>query len=276
MPTTITMDAPPTLHYASQTGPDEAGAQALGLRVMDIAGSTSNPAGVRTRVDALPAGVQALIWLGNLDNVNPVPGFTTEQFQANVDALATSAKVFGYYLSDEPHPANFPNAAADIAARADYVHAGAPNHKTFIIVVDGDANCPGGLGCEFRALKPALSHVDLIGLDPYPLHWNPDGTPAPIELDKLDERLDAATNAGVPPSAVVPVYQSFGQAVPAQGGYYRIPSASELQQLYDRWASLLPNPVLDYHYTYGTQPSVAPEAIINHSELHATISAHNA
>src|SRR5581483_6743826 len=122
-------------------------------------------------------GGKALVWVGNLDNASPgsacpAPGFSFGQFRAQVDALRRNPRVYGYYVADEPHPTVCSGAAADIRARADYIHAEAPGQTAFIVVQDGSVVCGSALGCEYRALRPARTHVDLVGLDPYPCHYD--------------------------------------------------------------------------------------------------------
>ena len=113
--------------------------------------------------------------MGNLGNASkgqkcPTPGFSDAEFMAVVDALANNPKVFGYNLSDEPHPSVCPNAANDIKIRSDYIHTHAPGQKAYITILDGSNMCPEVEGCEYRALQPENTNVDLIGLDPYPWH----------------------------------------------------------------------------------------------------------
>lgn len=100
--------SPSTRHFISNlrgaTAP-----KALGYNVFDTSVS-----GVAT----LPAGVQGLVWLGQKC---PTPADAT--FRSAVDRLAANRKECGYYLSDEPHVADCPRAAAALASRADYIRS---------------------------------------------------------------------------------------------------------------------------------------------------------
>jgi hypothetical protein len=270
-----------TKHYAAGTSHDQSLALSFGFDLMDIAGSHRNPRATKAIVDALPPGVQALIWTGNLDNTNCVtPGYTTARFQALVDAMATDPKVYGYSISDEPHPARCTNAVADVRARADYLHAHSSFQKAFIVIEDGYVNCGSHLGCEFRALQPAYTHVDLIGLDPYPCHYGSPGYPAPCDYDLIKQRVAAATANGIPLRMIVPVFQTFGQegsiGVPV---YYRTPTPSELNSILSTWESLVPDPAMDYAYSFGVECSritcPAPQALQYQRELQPLIRAHN-
>lgn len=261
---------PGTAHFTVNLGGHYAEAHAAGFTVFDVAGSPSHPAGVRAALAALPAGTRAMIWVGNLDNSSATPGFTMAQFRAQVDALAGDSRVFGYFLSDEPHPAAYPSAAHDIAARADYISAHAPGQRSFIVVLDGTNACGGSYGCEYHALAPARTHVDLVGVDSYPCHFG-----APCDDRQITGRVHAAVVAGIPLSQIVPVYQAFGQEGKAQSPYYRTPTPAELQAMLDTWQAAVPNPVLDYAYSWGTQ-STSPQALANHPELRRVVAAHNA
>jgi hypothetical protein len=61
---------PPVKHFASSTSRNESLALSLGFTVMDIAGSKTTASGTKAVVDALPPGVQAMDWVGNLDNTS--------------------------------------------------------------------------------------------------------------------------------------------------------------------------------------------------------------
>ena len=267
-------------HYAGGTRSHQKLALSLGFDVMDVAGSVSHPEHTKRTVDALPNGVEALIWVGNLDNTDcTTPGYTTAQFQALVDAMARDRKVYGYYLSDEPHPLTCTHAVDDIRARADYLHAHSAFQKAFIVVQDGSGPCGASLGCEFRALQPANTHVDLVGVDPYPCHYDARGDAVPCDMHLIDERVAAATSNGIPRDRIVPLYQTFGQER-RRGGpvYYRMPAPPELREILATWRHLVPAPPLDYAYTLGVQCSEtcpAPQALANHAELQPLVRTHN-
>jgi hypothetical protein len=231
-------------------------------------------------VDSLGTGQRALVWLGNLDNADcAAPDYSWTRFTAAVDALAGHPKVFGYFLADEPHPKACPNAAADIRRRADYIRAHDPSHLSFIVVVDGSNQCDGGYGCELSALRPAQTHVDLIGLDPYPC--NVDNAAGGCTYRKIGDTVRRALASGIPASALVPVFQAFGQACRTDGApYYRLPSEAELRTILARWRALLPHPAFDYTYTWGHQGSACPtlsdaDGRNGYPDLQSVLRAHN-
>lgn len=219
---------------------------------------------------ALPAGTQALVWLGSLDNhACASPSYTFPQFTAVVDRLAGDPQVYGYFIADEPHPRTCPTAVADVRARADYIHTHDPTHKSFVVVLDGTNQCGGTYGCEFAAFRPTASHVDFIGLDPYPC--NVGGSTC--DYSKINDTVHRAEAHGIPVSAIVPVFQAFGQAC-TSSPYYRLPSATELRTMLSHWAAVVPHPAFDYTYTWGHQDSSCP-TLVDSASLQAVMRAHN-
>jgi hypothetical protein len=286
-PTDTSFIAPAvSLHAAFNTQGDIADLIALGFNLIDITGSKTNPASTLALVNALPEGTQALVWLGNMGSAPkgqscPPPGFSDDEFKAQVDILANAPKVFGYNLADEPHPSRCPEAANAIKARSDYIHTHAPGQKTYITILDGSNMCPEGEGCEYRDLRPEITHVDLIGIDPYPCHFDSTGQPVTCDTSKISQRVQVAVANGIPISAIVPVFQAFGQEGRLDGKsiYYRTPTTAEFQDMLTVWKSLVPNPIFDFVYTWGIQCTEnscpAPQSLKNHPELQLLIKQHN-
>jgi len=290
--TSNTMEAVPSitptlpLHAAFNTQGDISELIALGFNLIDITGSKTNPASTLAVVNALPDETQALVWVGNLGNAPkgqkcPPPGFSDVEFKALVDMLANTPKVFGYNLADEPHPSVCPDAANAIKARSDYIHTYASGQKAYITIQDGSNMCPEGEGCEYHALRPEITHVDLIGLDPYPCHFNNAGQAVRCDTSIISKRVELAIANGIPTSAIVPVFHAFGQEGRLDGKsiYYRTPTTAEFQEMLDLWKSLLPNPIFDFAYTWGIQCTEsscpAPQGLKNHPELQSLIKQHN-
>lgn len=281
---TTASDAP--LHAAFNTQGDISELMALGFNLFDIAGSKSNPEDTLARVNALPEKTQALVWVGNLGNAPsgkdcPSPGFSDVEFKAIVDVLAKNPKVFGYNLADEPHPSICPDAVDLLKQRSDYIHTYAPGQKVYITIQDGSNMCPAGEGCEYSALRPEATHVDLIGIDPYPCHFNDNGEPVTCDISRISRRVQSAVANGIPISSIVPVFQAFGQENRLDGKsmYYRTPTTKEFQAMLDLWKSLVPNPAFDFAYTWGIQCTEsscpAPQGLKNHPELQLLIKQHN-
>lgn len=275
-----------SLHAAFNTQGDITKLIELGFNLFDVTGSKTNPADTLAIVNDLPEGTMALVWLGNLGNAPPgqdcpAPGFSDAEFKAVVDILANSPKVFGYNLADEPHPTACPEAANIIKVRSDYIHTNAPGQKSYITIQDGSNMCPASEGCEYNALRPEITHVDLIGIDPYPCHFNNTGQPVKCDISKISERVQTAQANGIPVSAIVPVFQAFGQEGRLDGKsiYYRTPTTKEFQDMLNLWASLVPTPAFDFAYTWGIQCNEsscpAPQTLKNHPELQILIKQHN-
>src|SRR5207249_11728454 len=81
--------------------------------------------------------------------------------------------------------------------------------------------------------------------------------------------------AGIPRDSIVPVYQAFGAGNWSDdgGGQYTLPTPSQEEQILAVWAPLVPNPVFDYAYSWGTQN--ADQALEDSPALQAVFSAHN-
>jgi hypothetical protein len=194
-------------------------------------------------LSALPTGVQAVFWLGQKC---PAPADAT--FKAKIDSLASNPKVFAYYLSDEPHFADCPGGPAAVRSRADYIRTVTGGRQKSFIVLSKLA--------DYKAFAPANSHVDLIGLDPYPC-----SIPHPqCDLSKIGEKVNAGRAAGIPRSAIVPVYQAFGQER-TTSHYYNLPTATQEHAILTEWKRLVPSPVMDYTYGWSNQSSASPTLV---------------
>ena len=94
---------------------------------------------------------------------------------------------------------------------------------------------------------PANTHIDLFGLDPYPVHT--DCLTASTSTSSLLP-FRQPRPIGIPQKDLVPVYQAFGG-----GGYasWIMPTAAQEQQILAEWGSVLPNPAFDFAYSWGVQ-----------------------
>jgi hypothetical protein len=235
-----------TRHYTANEDGAYAAAAADGYDVHDTG---TDPA----TIDALPGGGQALIWLGE-----KCPSGLSPSFTSAIDALGHDQRVFGYYLSDEPDPSACPQGPANIAAEADYVHAHGPGQRTFGVIDD----TPGA----WAAYAPAHSHLDLVGLDPYPCRVDTAG----CDDSLIDTAVKGAEAAGIPTADMVPTFQDFGGA-----GSWLMPTPSELTDILDRWAWLLPHPVMDYSYSWGCQDGSLSECLATRTDDQQVMAAHN-
>jgi hypothetical protein len=226
-----------------------------GFNVADV---TSNG-----EVEALPADVKGLVWIGSCAGA-------TSSFQSTIGSYIGDPKVFGYYLMDEPNPSSC--SAANLKAESDWIHANDPGTYTFIIEEDlSSSNHPTYEG----GYNPVNSDIDLYGLDPYPCRSeNP--ASAPCAYSWLDLAVTAAENEGIPSSDIVPVYQAFGGGTWADdgGGSYQLPTAAQESELLSTWGSLVPTPVFDYAYSWGVQNGA--QSLSGSTALQSVFLAHNA
>lgn len=246
-PTTTTTAVPPataTKHFTANESGAYAAASALGFNVHDTGLSTST-------VNALPAGTQAMAWVG-IGTSNCSPTLTTA-FTTFVKANAANPKLYGFYITDEPVDGT---CAGAVKAYSDYIHANAPGKKAFILLTDW----PG----TYAQYAPSKTNVDLVALDPYPVKDDA------YDTGLIAHEVNAALSAGVPLSAIVPTFQTFG------GAGWDAPTAAQLQSLVDSWKVLVPNPALDYAYSWGTQSGYLSAALITRTDWQSLMSVHNA
>jgi hypothetical protein len=242
--TTTTTTAPPSGSSAKHFITNESGQRSvtsgLGYNVHDTGMSVST-------INGLPAGDQAMVWVGVNKDTCAAPSGTTSFISAN----ATNPRIYGYYLFDEPADSHCVSA---IKALADAIPSG---QKAFVELTD----YPG----TYAAYAPANSHLDLIGIDPYPCH---DGS---CDLNEINTEVTAALAAGIPKGILVPTFQAFG------GGSkpWDAPTASQLQSILDRWESLLPNPQMDYTYSWSTQSGYLSDALSTRTDWQDVMKRHN-
>jgi hypothetical protein len=206
----------------------------LGYNVLDV-GSTTQ------QVNALPDGTVGMVWLGQ-----KCPTKADATFKAVIDRLASNPKVYGYYLSDEPHIADCARGPAALETRATYIRLASGGRQRSFIVLSKAA--------DYKAFRPTQTRVSLFGLDPYPC-----STAHPsCDISMIPDKVNKAVAYGIPRGRIVPVYQAFGQSRTAGGGYYRLPSATQLQAILQAWSSAVPDARLDYTYGWGNQSSANP------------------
>jgi hypothetical protein len=248
------------LHYSAGAGLDASGAFPAGAYGFDLADVSSVD-----EVNALPPGVQALVWIGTCAGADAT-------FTAAMQPFVGNPRVFGFYLMDEPDPTGIWKPAcpaANLKAESDWVHAHMPSAKTFIILnVYGSSWSP----TYVDTYNPANSGIDLYGLDPYPCRVHLAGCDDSI----IALAVQAASVAGIPLNAQVPVYQAFGGGgwVSDTGDAYLLPTVDQEQQIFAAWAQVLPSPVFDYAYSWG--PQNGDTALANGPEaLRQAFLAHN-
>jgi hypothetical protein len=212
----------------------------------------------KSELDSLPSGVQGLVYVGTCKGANST-------FKSTVNAFTTDAKLWGFYLTDEPYPSSCP--PANLKAESDYVHATIPAAKTFIIMVNLSASSTPRYTPGYT---PANSGLDLVGLDPYPCRMK-----SGCHYAWIARAVSAAEAAGWPAAQLVPVYQAFGGGsyISDTGDHYRVPDTAQENTIINTWDSNLPCPVFEFAYSFGQQES--DTAITNDAELQTLYQQHN-
>jgi hypothetical protein len=234
-------EPPHAWHFAANNNFDAAGAflpSSAGFNLADVSS--------RRELDQLPRGAMGLVWVGLCEGVTP-------KFKAVVGAVINHPKTFGFYLVDDPDPTGRWRAQckpSDLRAESDWIHRRRPAAMTFV----GLMNLGSSVSPSFsRDYRPAISHIDLFGVPPYPCRTGS----SECDYDMIDRFVRASRDAGIPPDRVVPTFQSFGGGEwrTDSGDAYRLPTPSELQVMLERWNKLVPSPVFDYAYSWGSQRS---------------------
>ncbi|TIU24208.1 MAG: calcium-binding protein [Mesorhizobium sp.] len=221
-----------TMHYT--WGASAAQAKAYGFNLVDLQYASS--------VNALPDGSKALIWLGESNGV-------TQSFIDKVTPLLNNPKVFGFFLTDEPDPTGRYHtqvSAANLKAESDWIHSHFPGAKTFITLMDMGSFTDSNYSNTYN---PANTGIDYYGINPYPVRTTA------VDFNYIDRAVAAALEAGIPQSAIVPVYQAFGGGgwTTNTGGSYVMPTTSQMQTMMDHWERLVPNPAFDMAYKWASQ-----------------------
>lgn len=228
-----------TLHFASNGNFDPSGKylpSAAGFNLADV--------NSLAQLDSLPDGVKGLVWVGQCNGADATFVDTVRPFIGN-------AKLFGFYLMDDPDPTgqHFPLCTADnLKAESDWIHDNVPGAKTFILLMTMTSSRTPSFKNTYN---PANAHVDLFGIDPYPCRTELSG----CDYHQIDRYVMAAESAGVPREKMIPVYQTFGGGrwIDDGGGRYALPTANQLHQILARWDALIPAPVFDFAYSWGSQ-----------------------
>jgi hypothetical protein len=248
------------LHYAPAGNFDSAGGYLPGATGFNLA-DVSSPA----LMPYLPDGVKALVFLGLCDGAN------AEFIDRVTKFLAYRAKVFGFYLMDEPDSTGRhspPCTAENLKEESDWIHLHLAEAKTFFVLMSrGPSTAPDFTG----TYTAADTHVDLFGIDPYPCRTDIDG----CDFGMIKSYVDAAIRWGIPTDRIVPVYQTFGAGGWRNdgGGKYVLPNQSEMEHMLLIWNGLAPHPVFDYAYSWGSQSS--DQSLMGSAVLQKVFAAHN-
>ncbi len=247
------------LHYGPNANFDSEGKYVPGRFGFNLADVTS----VR-QLESLPSDVKGLAWVGQCNGVD-----TT--FVDTVRPYIGNSKLFGIYLMDDPDPTGRYRdlcTAENLKAEADWIHSNIAGARTFIVLMSMSSSKTPSFVDTYN---PANSHVDLFGIDPYPCRTELNG----CDYDMIDRYVAAGESWGVPRHRMVPVYQAFGQGewMDDGDGKYTLPTASQEREILARWQRLVPSPVFDFAYSWGSQKGDL--ALETATDLQRVFSLHN-
>jgi hypothetical protein len=216
------------------------------------------------QLDSLPDGVQGLVWVGQCSGVDAT-------FLRTVQPFVGKSRLFGFYLMDDPDPTGRYKSLCspdDLKAESDWIHDHIAGAKTFIALMKlSSSKAPSFV----NTYNPENSHIDLFGIDPYPCRTEIKD----CDYGMIDRYVAAAEAWGIPRSNMIPIYQTFGGGNWRDdgGGKYVLPSGNEAQEMLERWGRLVPAPVFDFVYSWGSQNG--DEALENSPDLQAAFARHN-
>jgi hypothetical protein len=200
------------------------------------------------RLKALPEGVQALVWVGMCEGITP-------RFLERVRPFIGDHRVFGFALMDTPDPRPGlggvrPKAceAENLRAESDWLHAQMPGTRTFIVLMNlGTGQRP----FYDQTYSPKASHIDLFGMCAYPCRSEWHG----CDFNEIQRFVIAAEAGGIPRSGMVPIYQAVSGGLwrDDEGGKYVMPTPAEEEEIVHQWQALVPHPVFDMAYSWGSQ-----------------------
>jgi hypothetical protein len=207
-----------------------------------------------------------MVWMGDGSCADLSRSFP--RFTAAVRRLGTDPRVYGWYFADEPDPSQCRGIAAELRKRADYLHRHAPRQRSFALLA----------GWSLEAFRPSVTHLDLVGLGPYPCRIGN----ARCDLDVIDRTYRRARRVGIRPSMMVPVIQAFGQTcTTGRARNWRLPDPAELHAVLRRWGRLVPGAPFDISYSWGRQERWACPALMDadgtggRPDLQVVMKAHN-
>jgi hypothetical protein len=223
----------------------------LGYSVMAADGFTSVMTGpYKELLDPLAAhGLKGVVWLGAWRNA-PTCGFERDDATITrlVSAIAGNPAILAYYLADEPHVTECPNAPALFKKRTDLVHSLDPGSKTFTVIQASE----NGVAHDYA---PWAGSVDIIGFDVYPCPRS-SGT---CNFGLIDSAIQAIKAAGV--TQYWAVVQDF------QDCYYRLPTPDELASQFDHWAQSSMSGYFVFSWNYqSVQPNCPGTTLDSHPE----------
>lgn len=247
-------------HFAANGNFDVHGAftpVSAGFNIADV--------GAPGELDSLPDNVKGMVWIGTCDGANAA-------FKTAVQAVVSHPKLFGIYLMDDPDPVGRWHhicAPANLRAEADWIHRLRPDCIVFVALMNLSSSATPSFDSTYT---PETTHADVFSIAPYPCRteW------PECDYDMIDRYVAAAAAAGIPVADLVPTYQTFslGDWHTDSGGWYRMPNDQEMTLMLQHWRRLVPAPVFDFAYSWGSQRSSS--GLASSAKLQSVFRVHNA
>jgi hypothetical protein len=163
-------------------------------------------------------GMKGVVWLGNFIN-GPRCAFEKDDNTVTrlLKVIAGSPVIAAYFLGDEPHVTECPQAPALFKQRTALVHLLDPGSQTFTVIQAYE----NGVSHDYG---PWAGAADIIGFDVYPCVRSS----SMCNFGAIDAAIAAIKSAGI--RRYWAILQDF------QDCYYRLPAPAEIAAQFDRWA----------------------------------------
>ena len=187
----------------------------------------------RDHLDGLTReGLGGLVWLFGYDNATCSFERDDAWVRQTVSAIAGHQAIVAYNVADEPNYRQCPDSPAEIAARARLVESLDPSKPTYVVVAAWD-------GREGFPYQHFAGTTDIMGLDIYPCSYAADS----CKFSDIDVAAAEAAKDGV--DRYWAIVQDFAD------NWYRVPTATELERQFDRWAGTGMEGYFLYHWNEG-------------------------
>ncbi|MFN2586693.1 MAG: hypothetical protein ABR613_01060 [Actinomycetota bacterium] len=187
----------------------------------------------RDHLDGLAAqGLGGLVWLFGYDNATCSFERDDAWVRETVTAIRGHEAIVAYNVADEPNYRQCPDSPAEIAERARLVESLDPSKPTYVVVAAWD-------GREGFPYQHFAGTTDIMGLDIYPCAYSWTS----CKYSDIDVAVEEAAKDGV--DRYWAILQDFAD------GWYRVPTAEELERQFDRWARTGMEGYFVYHWNEG-------------------------
>jgi hypothetical protein len=211
---------------------------ASGVSLLSAVGFDSVTVGPwKEELDALAAaGMRGVVWLWDYDDARCAFEKDDRWVRRVVRAIAGHPAILAYQVADEPSFARVdpgcPDVPGQVRARSDLIHSLDPGPPTYVVIPTWD-------GREAYPYQHFAGTTDVMGLDVYPCwHQTPE-----CQMEIIDDAIAEADEDGVP--RYWAVLQDFDD------GWYRSPTAAELDEQFARWAGSRMEGYFVYHWNEG-------------------------